>query len=173
MEKKNCFLIGTIFKLHGYKGNVVIYNENATPLKLNNIDFLLIEKDNTLIPFFIDKIRSIKPHNLLVKFQDINSEEEAKKYLKSVIYLQKKHLLKEEKEISIDKNLIGFHVNDNKLGDLGIISHIDSQTTQKLIYVLKDQIEFCFPMNDHFIKSIELKNKTINVEIPKEILDLN
>ena len=72
MEKKNCFLIGTIFKLHGYKGNVVIYNENATPLKLNDIDFLLIEKDNTLIPFFIDKIRSIKPHNLLVKFQDIN-----------------------------------------------------------------------------------------------------
>jgi len=172
MEKKNCFLIGTIFKLHGYKGDVVIYNENVTPLKLKDINFLLIEKDNTLIPFFIDKIRIIKPHNLLVKFQNINSEEEAKKHIKLAIYLPKTHQ-PENKEISLDKNLIGFRVNDNKLGDLGVINYIDSQTAQKLIYVLKDQIEFCFPMNDHFIKSIDFKNKTIHVEIPKEILDLN
>ena len=31
MQKEDCFLVGTVFKLHGYKGDVKIYNEDDIP----------------------------------------------------------------------------------------------------------------------------------------------
>ena len=82
MLKENCFLLGTIFKLHGYKGDVTIFNEEDLTLDIKNIEFLFIEKNNSLIPFFISKIRNTKPKNILVKFEDINSEDEAKSILR-------------------------------------------------------------------------------------------
>ena len=78
MEKQNCFLLGTIFKLHGYKGDVNIYNDYDIPFDFSALKFFLIELDNSLIPFFIERARPTKPNVVLVKFEDVNSEEDAK-----------------------------------------------------------------------------------------------
>ena len=64
-------------------------------------------------------------------------------------------------------------VTDKNFGILGKISKIDSQTSQKLIYVSNNKHEFCFPYNNHFIKLIEKQKKNIIVEIPREIIELN
>ena len=40
MLKENCFLLGTIFKLHGYKGDVTIFNEEHVMLS----NFYLLKK---------------------------------------------------------------------------------------------------------------------------------
>ena len=52
MQKKDCFLFGTIFKLHGYKGDVNIYNEDDIPFDFSTLKYFLIEQNNELIPFF-------------------------------------------------------------------------------------------------------------------------
>ena len=82
MQKKDCFLVGTVFKLHGYKGYLKISNKENTPFDFSLLTFLLIELDNKLIPFFIDDARSITSDVILVKFEDIDSKENAKKILK-------------------------------------------------------------------------------------------
>lgn len=171
MLKENCFLLGTIFKLHGYKGDVTIFNEKDVTLNLKNIEFLFIEKNNSLIPFFISKIRNTKPKNILVKFDDINSEEDAKGILKSAVYLPK--IFKPLKNTKSIDDITGYKVNDQNLGDLGEISYIDSQTPQTLIYVTNNKQKFCFPMNKEFVKNINTANRIIEVLIPKELLNLN
>ena len=60
-----------------------------------------------------------------------------------------------------------------KLGELGEISHINSQTNQNLIYVIKGDTDFCFPMHKEFIKELNIKDKIMKVVIPKELLKLN
>ena len=82
IQKENCFLVGTIFKLHGYKGNVNIYNDNDIIFNFSKLEYFFIEINNELIPYFIEKARSTKPNIILVKFEDIDSEEEAKKIQK-------------------------------------------------------------------------------------------
>ena len=171
MLKENCFLLGTIFKLHGYKGDVTIFNEEDVTLNLKNIEFLFIEKNNSLIPFFISKIRNTKPKNILVKFEDINSEDEAKNILKSAVYLPKN--FKPVKNTKSIEDITGYKVNDQNLGNLGKISYIDSQTPQTLIYVTNNEQKFCFPMNKEFVKNINTANRIIEVLIPKELLNLN
>ena len=89
MQKKDCFLVGTVFKLHGYKGDVNIYNEDDIPFNFSTLDYFLIELDNELVPYFIEMARTTKPNVVLVKFEDVNSEEEAKEILKRKVFLPK------------------------------------------------------------------------------------
>lgn len=173
MQKKDCFLLGTVFKLHGYKGDVNIYNENDISLDLNNIEYFLIEKENTLIPFFISKARTTKPNILLVKFEDIDSEEEAKKIYKRKVYLPKDWVLNKDKAKLTKRKLVGYSVMDVNLSNLGKITYVNSQTLQHLIYVEKDGKEFCFPMHKEFVKGINEEARIMKVEIPKELLYLN
>ena len=173
MQKKDCFLVGTVFRLHGYKGDVNIYNEVDVPFDFNTLDYFLIEQNSELIPFFIDRARPTKPNVILVKFEDVDSEEEAKKILKRKIFLPKEFFSETDDNDISKKQLIGFLVIDIKMGELGKITFINSKTAQQLIYVHKDGNEFCFPWHEKFVKNIDAKKGIMEVEIPKEFLDLN
>jgi len=173
MQKKDCFLFGTVFKLHGYKGDVNIYNDDDIPFDFSKLDYFLIEQKNELIPYFIDRARPTKPNIVLVNFEDVNSEKEALKILKRKVYLPKEWLPKTDENEIVEKQLIGYTVIDINLGKLGEITYINSQTSQQLIYVEKHGIEFCFPMHEKFVKGIDPKEGIMEVEIPEELLDLN
>ena len=173
MQKKDCFLVGTIFKLHGYKGDVNIYNDNDIPFNFSKLEYFFIEINNELVPYFIEKARFTKPNVILVKFEYIGSEKKAKKIHKQKVYLPKDWIPQaNEKEIT-EKKLIGYSVIDINLGDLGDIAFINSQTAQQLIYVRKDKKEFCFPMHKQFVKEVNSKERIMKVEIPEELLSLN
>ena len=173
MQKKDCFLFGTVFKMHSYKGSVNIYNENGINLDFSKIKYFLIDFDNELVPYFIEKAHETKINVILVKFENLNSEETAKKIYKRSVYLPKDHLPKPNKDKITNKQLLGYKIVDEKLGELGEISHINSQTNQNLIYVIKGDTDFCFPMHKEFIKELNIKEKIMKVVIPKELLNLN
>ena len=173
MQKKDCFLFGTVFKLHGYKGDVNIYNDDDIPFDFSKLTYFLIEQNNELVPYFIEQARTTKPNVVLVKFEDIENEALAKKILKRKVYLPKELIPKTDELEITDKKLIGYTVFDNKHGELGKISFINSQTSQQLIYVEKDGKEFCFPMHEQFVKGLDPKEGVMEVQIPDELLDLN
>ena len=173
MQKKDCFLFGTVFKLHGYKGNVNIYNDDDIPFDFSKLDYFLIEQKNELIPYFIDRARPTKKNVILVNFEDVNSEKEALKILKRKVYLPKEKLPETDENETTQKKIIGYTVLDINFGKLGEITYINSQTSQQLIYVKQDGVEFCFPMHEQFVKAIDPKKGVMEVEIPEELLNLN
>ena len=67
MLKENCLHIGSIFKLHGYKGNIILYNENDYSFDFKKINHLFIDIDKILVPFFIERISVHKTKNFLIK----------------------------------------------------------------------------------------------------------
>ena len=173
MLKENCLHIGSIFKLHGYKGNIILYNENDYSFDFKKINHLFIDIDKILVPFFIERISVHKTKNFLIKLEGIDSEIKAKKILNHEIYFSNDFKPINFEKTKDEENIIGYEIKDNYLGKIGVIEKIDSQTSQKLIYVKGNKNDFCFPMNDHFIKSIDKIKKCLMVEIPKEIIDLN
>ena len=86
MLKENCLHIGSIFKLHGYKGNIILYNENDYSFNFKKINHLFIDIDKILVPFFIERISVHKTKNFLIKLEGIDSEIKAKKILNHEIY---------------------------------------------------------------------------------------
>ena len=172
MFKKECLLFGSIYKLHGFKGEVNIYNEFNIDIDLTNIEYLFVEIDKQLIPFFIENIRNIKPKVILVKFLDLDSENKSLKLIENKVYIPKKWIsnsVQNQKE----KNIIGYKVIDKKMGELGIINSIKFNPAQNLIYVQNKNKEFCIPMHEEFIKTINHKKKEIIVKVSNEIIDLN
>ena len=173
MQKKDCFLFGTVFKLHGYNGDVNIYNDDDIPFDFSKLDYFLIEQKNELIPYFIDRARPTKPNVVLVNFEDVNSEKEALKILKRKVYLPKEWLPETDETEITEKKLIGLTIIDMNFGNLGKVSLINSQSAQQLIYVEKDGKEFCFPFHEQFVKEIDIKKGEMIVKIPEELIDLN
>ena len=173
MHKKDCFFFGTIFKLHGYKGEINIYYEDNIIIEPSLIKYLLLEINYELVPFFIETIRIKKPKILLAKFEDLNTEEEAKKLINKKIYLPNKIFHKLKKKDITSQDLVGYKVLDLNHGELGKVSYINSKTVQRLLYVEKDGKEFCFPIHDEFIKKILNNKRIIEVKIPKDLIYLN
>ena len=173
MLKEDCFLFGTVFKLHGYKGDVNIYNDDNVPFDFSKLKYFLIELNNELIPYFIEKARPTKPNIVLVKFEDVDSESAAKRIHKKKVYLPKEWIADIDENKITNKKLIGYSVIDINLGNLGKITFINSQTTQQLIYVSNVGKEFCFPMHKQFVKEINSIERIMAVEIPEEFLNLN
>ena len=172
MFKKECLLFGSIYKLHGFKGEVNIYNEFNIDIDLTNIEYLFVEIDKQLIPFFIEYIRQIKQKVILVKFLDLDSENKSLKLIENKVYIPKKWIsnsVQNQKE----KNIIDYKVIDKKMGELGIINSIKFNPVQNLIYVQNKNKEFCIPMHEEFIKKINHKKKEIIVKVSNEIIDLN
>ena len=165
-------MFGTIFKLHGYKGDVNIYNDNDIPLVFSEIDFFYIEENNELIPYFADSVRPKKKKILLVKFEDVDSEEIALRILKRQVYLPNKFLPKIE-DINPDKLIVGFNVIDKNLGKVGIVDFVNEKTAQKLIIVKDGEKEFFIPFHDNFVNNIDLNKRILEVNIPQELIDIN
>ena len=173
MHNKDCFLLGTVLKLYGYKGEVKIYNTDEIAIDFSITKYFLIEINYELVPFFIQKAQQNKQNIILVKFEDIDSELEAKKIQKKKIYVPKDFILKTKKTEDKIMYLIGFSITDNKLGNLGRITSINTQTKQQLIYAKKNGKEFCFPMHEEFVKRINKEDKLVEVNIPEELINLN
>ena len=94
MHKNKPLIIGTVSKLHGYKGKIKIYIQKKINFDFSVISYLLIKTNNDLVPYIIEYAKVIKENMLLVKFDDINNEEEAKKILKKDVYISKNLLTK-------------------------------------------------------------------------------
>lgn len=175
MTKEDFILLGNTYKIHGFKGEINIYNEKLITLDFSRLKYLLIDIDTILVPYFIENIKNQKKEIICVKFEDIANEEDARKLLKRNVYIPIANLPKESCNQTVDKLIIGYEVIDSTLGYLGEISYINSQTTQKLIFIYnkKSNNEFCVPWNDKFILNINHNDKNVGVKIPRDIIDLN
>ena len=57
MNKQDCFYLGKIAKLHGYKGEVSLFLDVTNPEDYSRLDALFIEMDGVLVPFFIETLK--------------------------------------------------------------------------------------------------------------------
>ena len=77
MEKEQCFTLGYVSKLQGYKGKLILRLDVDFPENYKNLELVYLEKNSKLIPFFVDTIDILPKGYARVKFEDIDREEDA------------------------------------------------------------------------------------------------
>jgi 16S rRNA processing protein RimM len=172
MQKKDCFYLGKIVKKYSFKGELLVKLDTDEPEIYDNLDAIFVELKNNLVPFFIERSQLHKSQLLRIKFEDVNSEEDADALMKSNLYLPLELLPKLEGDKFYFHEVIGFTVIDVNFGEVGIIKTINDSTAQALFEIDRDGIEILIPMNDDFIKKLDRDNKTIHVETPEGLIDL-
>ena len=96
MQKEQCFSLGKITKLHGYKGAVVLHIDSSTPQYFKELESVLLEINQELVPFFVSTIGALNGKKLVLSFEDIGLEE-AKRLVNSAAFLPM-HMLPEPEE---------------------------------------------------------------------------
>ncbi len=169
MEKESCFKIGYVAKAHGLKGEVTIIV--TEPMDLDSVESVFVELKNTLVPYFIKEL-SDRGDKAFVKFEEINSIEQANAIKGSSIYLPKETRPKLKRGEFYDDEVVGFAVEDEALGSLGEVTEISASGPNKLLVLLYKSKELLIPINGPFIKSVNKTKKLIKVELPEGFLDI-
>ncbi len=172
MRKEDCFYLGKIAKKFSFKGEVLLYLDTDEPELYENMESVFVEFNKNLVPFFIENSSLHKWDFLRVQFEDVDSEEEADKLIGCEIYLPLSMLPKLEGNKFYFHEVIGFEIEDLKLGVFGIIESINDSTAQPLFEVLNGSVELLIPMIDAFLVKIDRENKKVIMDLPDGLIDM-
>ena len=172
MRKEDCFYLGRIVKKHSFKGEVVIKLDTDEPEMYEKMESVFVNLGNNLIPFFIKKSLLQKGNQLRVRFENIDTEDDADSILKAGIYLPLTMLPRLSGKKFYFHEIIGFKVEDNKHGDIGIITGVNDTTSQPLFEIVFGEIQMLIPMLDEFILKVDRENKTMFLKTPEGLVDM-
>jgi 16S rRNA processing protein RimM len=172
MNKADCFHLGYVAKLHGFKGEVSLFLDVTNPSDYEKIDCVFIDINDQLTPFFIDSLK-LKNHPFAaVKFEGVDSEKDAKIIERKNIYLSLK-LLPELKGLDFyDHEVVGFKVFDKNYGEVGILESIIDLSKNPLIQVINGSKEVLIPMIKEIITKVDRENKELHLIAPDGLVEL-
>jgi 16S rRNA processing protein RimM len=172
MRKEDCFYLGKIAKKFSFKGEVLAYLDTDEPELYENLESVFVECNKHLVPFFIESSSLHKNDFLRIRFEDVNTEEEADALVGNDLYLPLQLLPKLTGNKFYFHEVIGFEVQDKRLGLVGKIQSINDSTAQPLFEVLKGDTEILIPMIDHFLVKIDRENKKVIMNLPEGLIEM-
>jgi 16S rRNA processing protein RimM len=169
MDINACFKIGYISKTHGLKGGVtVVFSESG---EFESLESVFVEIKHSLVPYFFESF-SDRGEKGFIKFEDINTFEQAEALKGCSIYLPKTVRPKLKRGDFYNDEVLGFEVEDVHNGFLGEVKEIIESGANRLLSVDRSGKEVLIPVNGPFIKSVNKSKKKIQVELPEGFLDI-
>ncbi|WP_372916684.1 ribosome maturation factor RimM [Salegentibacter sp.] len=172
MTKDECFYLGKIVAKFSFKGEVLIKLDTDEPEAYTEMESVLIEYNENLVPFFIERSNLQKSTLLRVKFEDIDTEQDAEDLIGAHAYLPLTMLPELDEDQFYFHEIIGFNVIDSIHGNIGKITGINDSTAQALFEIKKGDKDLLIPMNDEFIEKIDKDNKTIYLNTPEGLVEM-
>jgi len=172
MRKEDCFYLGKIAKKFSFKGEVLIYLDTDEPELYENMESVFVEFNKNLVPFFIENSSLHKNDFLRVRFEDVDSEAEADKLIGLEVYLPLSMLPKLSGNKFYFHEVIGFEIEDKRLGGFGKIISINDSSAQPLFEVVNGSVEILVPMIDQFLVKIDRVNKKVIMDLPEGLVEM-
>ena len=167
IKKEDVYKIGRIGKAHGVRGEVTLQFDDDVFDRVD-AEYLILEVDGILVPFFMEEYRFRSDTTALVKFCDIDTQERARELTNCDVYFPYS-LTDDEAPLSLS-SLVGFRIVDANNGTtVGRIASIDDQTAN-VLFELEDGT--LIPASDELITDIKIDNKTITIALPEGLLAL-
>ena len=177
--------VGTIFKPHGYKGEVNVDIHYDTYLFDDRNTPFFIKIDNILVPFFVEYSGGGPLRMSFLKFKGIDSDLDASTLNKKSLYALKTFLA-EKLDISVNEleelgeEYVNYSVSDEATGDIiGTVVGIEEGVEYDYLIVNRSETgnQISIPLIDEFIKMIIDKENNcgrgeIKVSLPEGFLDI-
>lgn len=172
MDLKDSIYIGQIAKLHGYKGGVSLFLDVTHPEEYMDMESFFIEIDGILTPFFVESFKLKNKGFAAVKFQGVDSEQQARSLLKKKVFIPETELRELDESNFYDHEVIGYEVEDVVKGEIGKVTAIaDLKQNPLLVIEFKDK-EILLPIFDGLIVKVDRKLKRLKVKAPDGLIDL-
>ncbi len=172
MQQEDCFQLGYIAKLHGYKGEVSLFLDVTNPNDYSTLDALFIEINGQLSPFFIESL-IMKPKGFAsVKFEGVSSENDAKILLRKNCYLPVSILPELDSKHFYDHEVIGFTVIDTRYGNCGILEQVIDLSVNPLLQIMNKETEVLIPFVKNLVVLVDRKKKELHINSPEGLIEM-
>jgi 16S rRNA processing protein RimM len=172
MRKEDCFYLGKIVKKYSFKGEVLAKLDTDDPELYQELESVFIAMGNNLVPFFIESSSLHKDTLLRMKLEEVDSEAEADRLMRAELYLPLEMLPELDEDQFYFHEVIGYAIEDEHYGEVGILEGVNDNTAQALLEINKDGKQVLIPLNDEFIVKVDRDNKKIIVRTPEGLIDL-
>lgn len=171
IEKSNCQHIGVITKAHGVSGEVVIRLNNGIDAQDITCDFLFLDLDGGLVPFYVQESRTRGDGALMVHFDSITTEVAARRLADVPVWVEGDELEMDEEGIH-SSMLIGFLVVDSEHGELGKITEIRDPERNPYFVIEGGAGEILVPVADEYIDGLDDDQHILYITAPEGLIDL-
>ena len=156
--------IGKIINTHGLRGEVKISAWTNSYDDFENFSYVYTKSGQKL------NIEGIKyqKNNLIVKFREINSIEEAEKYKNAVLSLTKEELGELPENVYYIADLLDCTVFNEDNEKIGILSDVFSTGSNDVYDIKRENAKnLLVPIIDGVVRSVDIENKKIIIKIPE------
>lgn len=172
IKQEEVFKIGKLGKSHGVKGEVnLLFDDDI--FDRTDAEYLILEVDGILVPFYIEEYRFHGNSTALMKFYDIETQDQARELTGCNVFFPRKLSNNNEEEVSWSE-IIGYRLVDTHTGnEVGKITNVNDSTLNILFEVMSDaQKEILIPASEDLIQGIDTERKEVKIQLPEGILDL-
>ena len=167
IRREEVYKIGRLGKTHGVRGEISFLLDDDV-FDRTDADYLILDIDGILVPFFIEEYRFKTDSNALMKFDGIDTQERARELTGCDVYFPR--TLADEDEAVSWAELVGYDLIDSNSGKaIGEIAAIDDSTINILFELTDGKL---IPASEELIQQIDTKRHQIEINLPQGILEL-
>lgn len=172
MQKENCFELGYLSKAHGLDGKVQAFFDTENPERYATTDMVFLEIGSSLVPYFIEKCHPTGQGKFLLKFEEVESKEDAMNITGSKLFLPLTALPELEEGESYLHDTIGYQIIDKNSGNIGTVKEYVESGPQMIMISVLGEKEILIPVHDDIITATDHDTQTITTELPGGLLAL-
>jgi len=172
MAYSSNILLGRILKVSGFEGAVSVKLEKKNSENLPALESVFLEIEGRQVPFFISYSEYNGDDILKLKFEGYDTVEKIREFTGCRVFLTTSVPgNKPDKDIQYLKDYKVIIEGDRLLGS---VTEVIPNPGQWLLNILStEKKDILIPLHDHFIVSIDEASKTIIMDIPEGLTDIN
>ena len=166
------FKIGRLGKTHGVKGELTFHFTDDVFDRVE-ADYVFVETEGLLVPFFFEEYRFRNEETALVKFEGIDDATRAAQLTGCDVFFPRELTDSGDGELTWTE-IVGFTIADSISGQtVGEVTGVDLSTINTLFEVrTPDGQTVLIPANDELIDDINRQERCITMRIPEGLMEL-
>lgn len=163
-------LFGHLTQTRGLQGQMVAQLE--APIKtLDPVEFIFIQIGHTYVPYQVEEKVLPQPDQALFKLQGITGRSTAHDIVGKNIWLPQALLNKLVTKSAPQDRVVGYHVTDVTLGELGVIKRIEVFPMHLCLVVDYQHKELLIPYVSALIKDLDHAHQRLTTDLPTGFLE--
>lgn len=172
INREEVFQIGRLTGAHGLKGYIDM-NYTDDIFTSDECDYLVLEIDSILVPFFVEDWQVRNDELAAVKFEGYDDKDSVQMLQNTSVFYPKSAVKKERKELASWQMLTGFEVSDSKSGKLGRVIDVDDSSQNILLTIdTTEGKDILLPVHPDLVRELDINNRRITLDLPNGILEL-
>jgi 16S rRNA processing protein RimM len=164
-------MVGKVKDAHGLRGELYILVFSGDVSWLKKLQTLELRGKTATTTHSVEKVKPFK-QGLILKVPGVNDRTQAEALKGHEFYIPADIFVSKPGETIFLNEILGFMVKNVAQEDIGSVEGFSTNGAQDLLVVTTPAKKVEIPFVEAFIKKIDFKHKTIVMDLPEGLLDL-